>query len=155
MRQSLAWLFILAIFFLVSYPISAQTSGDTTIAAGPFRYDSANEVTICGTVSAALSKAGPGMVVGPHLLIATASGLVDASLGRFGLLGTGSPPIGAGQQVEATGVMRTIKDRPVLLVRAVKVGSAVYVIRNIHGVLLAPRARGGAELAAERKGVWQ
>jgi len=103
-------------------------------------------------VAAVLPKAGPGMVVGSHLLIATASGPVDASLGRFGLWGTGALSAAAGQQVEATGVMTKIKDRPILLVRMVKTGSEVHIIRNSHGVPLKPQARKRADLAAGSKG---
>jgi len=155
MKPLLAWLTMLTLLFIASslQPLTAQTSEGLTTAAGPFRYDSAQEVTVRGTVSAVLPNAAPGMVVGSHLLIATASGPADASLGRFGLVGAGAPSVAAGQQVEATGVIRTIKDKPVLLVRTVKMGSEVFIIRNNHGVLLAPRARERADLATNREGV--
>ena len=73
------------------------------------------------------------MIAGSHLLLATPSGPVDASLGRFGLQGYGGVSVAAGQQIEATGVMRTIKDKPVFMVRTVKVGGEIYTVRNQHG----------------------
>jgi hypothetical protein len=66
---------------------------------------------------------------------------VDASLGRFGLLGKDAASVAAGQQIEVTGVMKTIKDKQVFLVRTVKAGGQVYTIRNEHGVPVPPQAR--------------
>jgi hypothetical protein len=80
-------------------------------------------------------------MVGSHLLLATPNGTVDASLGRFGLQGDGAVPVAAGQQIEATGVMKRIKDRFVFLVRSVKVDGGVYTIRNKHGFPVSPQAR--------------
>jgi len=89
------------------------------------------------------------MIPGSHLLLATASGLVDASLGRFGLRGKGGLSVAAGQVVEVTGVMRTIKDKPVFMTRTVKVGDQVYTIRNEHGVPVSPQARERAQQKGE------
>lgn len=144
MKQLSTGLCTLAIiFFLISLlrPAEAQTPAGATAAAGPSHYDVSEEVTLTGTVSSVLPKASPGMIVGSHLLLATPSGSVDASLGRFGLRGSGAVSVAGGQQVEVTGVMKTIKDKPVFLVRTVKAGSEVYTIRNGHGVPLSPQAR--------------
>jgi len=81
------------------------------------------------------------MIWGSHLLLATTSGPVDASLGTFGLRGKGAVSVAAGQQVEVTGVMKTIKDKQVFLVRTVKAGGQVYTIRNEHGFPVSPQAR--------------
>jgi hypothetical protein len=86
-------------------------------------------------------KPAAGMIMGSHLLLATSSGPVDASLGRFGLRGKGSVSVAAGQQVELTGVMKTIKNRQVFLTRTVKVNGKIYPIRNEHGVSISPQAR--------------
>jgi hypothetical protein len=114
-------------------PIQAQAVQAHTMAA--------SEVTLTGTVESVLAKASPGMIVGSHLLLATSNGPVDASLGRFGLQGDGAVSVAAGQQIEATGVMKRIKDTSVLLVRSVKVGGEVYTIRNKHGFPVSPQAR--------------
>jgi hypothetical protein len=114
---------------------------ETTIGAGPFGYDVSQEVTLTGTVSSVLAKPSAGMIIGSHLLLATPSGPVDASLGRFGLRGKGALSVSAGQRVEVTGVMKTIKDRQVFLARTVKVGDEVYTVRNKHGFPVPPQAR--------------
>jgi ABC-type methionine transport system permease subunit len=143
MKQLSTGLYILAIFFFVSFvrPIQAQTEAGTTRVAGSLGSDVAEEVTITGTVSSVLMKAAPGMIVGSHLLLATPFGPADASLGRFGFQGNGAVSVAAGQQIEATGVMKTIKDKPIFLVRTMKVSGEVYTIRNEHGVPVSPQAR--------------
>ena len=154
MKQLSTGLCTLAILFLISFlrPVQAQTTVGATRAGAPFGYDVKEEVALTGTVSSVLTKAAPGMIVGSHLLLATPSGLVDASLGSFGLRGNGALSVTAGQQIEATGVMRTIKDKPLFLVRTVKVGGEVYTIRNEHGVPLSPQARERADQKTGQRG---
>jgi hypothetical protein len=81
------------------------------------------------------------MIPGSHLVLATLSGPVDASLGIFGLRGKGAVTVAAGQQIEVTGVMSAIKGKQVFLVRTVKLGGAVYTIRNEQGFPVPPQAR--------------
>jgi len=135
--------YVFAILLLISsqLPVRAQTPAGAARAVGPFEYDINKEVTLTGPVTSVITQAAPGMIAGWHLLIATSSGPVDASLGRFGLQGRGAVSVVPGQQIEATGVMKTIKDSPVFLVRCVKVGGELYTIRNQHGFLLSPQAR--------------
>jgi hypothetical protein len=143
MERLFAGLCALALLFLISPqpPLQAQTAAVETRAAGPFSYDVTKEVTLNGTVSSVLTKPAPGMIMGPHLLLATPFGPVDASLGRFGLLGKGALSVAAGQQIEVAGIMKTIKDKQVFLTRTVKVGGEVYTIRNEHGFPVSPQAR--------------
>jgi len=114
----------------------AQSVGESS----PY-YDVGQEVTLSGTVSAVLIKPAPGMIMGSHLLLATVSGRVDASLGRWGLVGNGALWVTPGQQVEVTGVMKTFKDKQVLMARSVKVGDKVYWVRNEHGIPVSPQSR--------------
>jgi hypothetical protein len=153
MKKLSAGRYTLAIVFLISSlrPIQAQTAAGTSAAGSP-GYDVVEEVTITGTVSSVLMKAAPGMIVGSHLLLATPSGAVDASFGRFGLQGAGAVSVVAGQQIEANGVIKTIKDKPIFLVRTVKVGGEVYTIRNEHGVPVSPQARERAGQKTSQKG---
>jgi hypothetical protein len=152
MRPLSTGLCILAIIF-VSFlrPVQAQTTAVATKAAGAFSYSVTEEVTLTGTVSSVLTKATSGTIVGSHMLLATLSGPVDASLGRFGLRGNGAVSIAAGQQIEATGVMKTIRDKRFFLVRTMKVGDEVYTIRNEHGFPVSPRARERAGQKADQK----
>ena len=106
MKRLCAGLCVLALLSLLSLlpPVLAQTAERT---AGPFGYDVSKEVTLSGTVSSVLTKPSLGMIMGSHLLLATPSGPVDASLGTFGLRGKGALSVATGQQVEVTGVMKT------------------------------------------------
>ncbi|MFZ0579681.1 MAG: hypothetical protein WAN72_05735 [Candidatus Acidiferrales bacterium] len=122
----------------VTPPALAQTAERT---AGPFSYDVGKEVTVSGTVSRMVKDSEPGMIAGGHLLVATATGEVDASLGQFAFRGNGALEVSAGEYVEVTGVMRTLKDRQVFVTRTVKVGQQVYVIRNEHGIAVSPQSR--------------
>ena len=147
------WAAILALFLLSSGGIrlEAQTAGKTT-GAQTFRYDRAEEVTQSGIVARVLAKGDPGMVAGAHFLLQTSAGLVDASLGRFAFDGRGALTLVAGQQVEATGVVRRIEGAQVFVVRTVEVQGKVYVIRNEHGVAMSPQARGRASRRADGDG---
>ena len=155
MKRLFAGLCALALLSLISLlPLAqAQTAAIETRTAGPFNYDIAKEVTLNATVSSVITKPTAGMVMGSHLLLATLSGPVDASLGRFGLQGKGALKVGPGQQVEVTGVMRTLRDKQVFLARTVKAGGHVYTIRNEHGVPLSPQARERASRKTAEEGL--
>jgi hypothetical protein len=151
MKRLFAGLCLLALLSISMLPsVQAQTAGAR--AAGPLSYDVSQEVTLTGTVSSVLMKRSAGMMMGSHLLLTTPSGPVDASLGRFGLRGKGEPSLAAGQQIEVTGVMKTIHDKQVFLVRTVKVGGETYMIRNEHGFPVSPQARERLSGKAARKG---
>ncbi len=146
MKRLCAVLCVLALLTLIS-PLTllqAETRAVEARHAGPY-YDITKEVTVNGTVSSVLTKPAPGMIMGSHFMLSTLSGPVDASLGRFGLRGKGALSVAPGQQVEVTGVMKTLKDKQVFLTRTVKVGGHVYTIRNEHGIPVSPRARGRAQ----------
>jgi hypothetical protein len=144
MKRLSAGLCLLALLSAISLLAPVQTAANDK---KPFSYDVSKEVTLNGTVSSvlerpagALSKSS-GMIMGSHLMLATSSGPVDASMGKFALTGKGAIHVGAGQQIEVTGVMKTIKDKEVFLVRSVKVGDEVYTIRNERGVPVSPQGR--------------
>jgi hypothetical protein len=139
------------IFISFLRPVQAQTTEIATKAARSFSYNFTEEITLTGTVSSVLTKATPGPIVGSHLLLATLSGPVDASLGRFGLRGNGAVSVAAGQQIEATGVMKTIREKTFFLVRTMKVGNEVYTIRNEHGFPVSPQERERAGQKADQK----
>lgn len=125
--------FLLAITVL---PLAAQPVRE----AHPF-YDITKETTIRGAVSSVLPRHSAGTIPGAHLVLATAFGEVDASLGRWGLQGKGALSVRVGQQVELTGIMKTIREKQLFVARTVKVGSRIYTIRNQHGIAVSPQAR--------------
>ncbi len=142
MQRLFAGLCLLALLSLIlSVPSSqAQTTAENK-AAGPFSYDVTQEVTLNGTVSSVLTEPSRGMIMGSHLLLATPSGPVDASLGMYGLRGKGAVAVAVGQRVEVTGVMKTIHEKQVFLARTVRAGGQVYTIRNQRGFPIPPQAR--------------
>ena len=142
MKQLFAGICSLALLTLISplTPVQAQTRAVETRPAAPY-YDVNREVTLTATVSSVLRTPTPGMIMGSHLLLATASGEVDASLGRWGLQGKGALSVAAGEQVEVTGVMKTLMDKPVFVARTVRIGGQVYTLRNEHGIQMSPQAR--------------
>jgi ABC-type uncharacterized transport system ATPase subunit len=124
------------LFAILAIPLIAQPAGES-----PLSYDISKEVTLSGTVSAVIAKPAPGMMWGSHLMLETVSGKVDASLGRWGLVGKDSLSVTPGQQVEVTGVMKTLRDKEVFVARTVKVNGKVYTMRNEHGIPVSPQAR--------------
>jgi hypothetical protein len=130
------------LFAILVIPINAQSTRDCRQY-----YDVSQEVTLRGAVSGVLTKPARGMIMGSHLLLTTVFGPVDASLGRWGLQGEDALSVTVGQQVEVTGVMKTLKNKAVFVVRIVEIGDKVYRMRNEHGIPLSPQAR---ERAIER-----
>jgi hypothetical protein len=141
----IAGLLIGLLLAILAVPLGAQP----VPKARPF-YDIAQEVTIHGTVSSVLLRAHVGMIPGSHLLLATASGAVDASLGKWALQGKGALSVAAGERVEVTGVMKTLRDREVFVARTVKVGGQVYTMRNEYGISVSPQSRARASLKAQK-----
>ncbi|MGA8270162.1 MAG: hypothetical protein WB919_01305 [Candidatus Sulfotelmatobacter sp.] len=124
------------LFATLAVPLGAQPARPSH----PF-YDISKEVTLSGTVSDVLAKAAPGTLPGPHLLFATSSGNVDASLGAFALQGKNPLSVAPGQEVAVTGIMKTIKNKGVFVARTVKVAGKTYQLRNQHGVPMSPLSR--------------
>jgi hypothetical protein len=143
MRRPVLGLGSLALLAVVlsAVPTSAQWTSAGARPVGPMAYDVAKETTITGTVSSVLAKPAAGMLMGSHLLLTSASGNVDASLGLFGLRGKGALSVQSGQAVAITGVMKTVNGKQVFMARTVKVGGQVYAIRNEHGIPVTPQAR--------------
>jgi len=140
-RQAFPYLLALAILAVISSPADAQTPEVATRPSGPLTYELSKETTLSGTVSSVLEKPSPGMIMGAHLLLETSSGTVDASLGRFALMGRDALSVSAGQRIEVTGVMKTLQGKQVFLVRLVKANDLVQVIRNKRGLPLSPQTR--------------
>jgi DNA/RNA endonuclease YhcR with UshA esterase domain len=135
------------LFAILALPLVAQSERESRAF-----YDIAKEVTLTGTVSSVLAKPAAGMLFGSHLMLDTNLGQVDASLGKWGLQGKGALSVAAGEAVEVTGVMKTMNDKPVFIVRTVKVSGQVFTIRNQYGVPRSPQSRERASQKAARGG---
>ena len=143
---------VLLLFASFLLPAPAQSPALETQGPQPYGYDVTKETTVDGTVSSVLAKASPGMVMGAHLMISTLTGPLDVSLGFFGLRGRGALSVAPGQEVEITGLMKTFKNKPVLLARTIKAGSQSYAIRNEHGIPVSPQARERADQKSTHSG---
>ena len=135
--------------------IVAVTLGAQTINPPRAYYDIRDEVTLTGVVLSVLRTPSQGMIPGSHILLATSSGKVDASLGRWGLEGGGALSAAPGQVIEVTGVMKTLFDQPVFLVRTAKARNQIYPMRNEFGIPVSPQSRERALQNAAQKGVSQ
>jgi hypothetical protein len=127
--------FVLLALSLFALPIYAQTSAVTTKPVAPPRYDITKEVKLSGTVRDVVKSPTREMkmVSGSHLIVETKTGEVDASLGRFAMRGKRGLSVTPGQQVEVTGVMKTMKGKQVFVTRLVQADGHTYKIRNEHG----------------------
>ena len=154
MKRPFAGLRALAFLSLISSlpPVQAQTAAVATRHEGPFSYDISKEMTLSGTVSSVVTNPSAGMMWGVHLLVETPSGTVDASLGRYALLGKNPLYVTAGQHVQVTGVMKIFDGQQVCLARTVMVGALVYTIRNERGIALSPQARERLSHASDQEG---
>jgi hypothetical protein len=127
------------LFAILAVPLNAAESH-------PW-YDAKQEVTLSGTVSSILHKPAAGMIFGSHLMVQTGTGKMDASLGRFSFAGKDPLSVSEGQQIELTGVMKTLKNKEVFIVRNVKINGKTYTIRNHQGIEVSPQTR---ERAAQK-----
>lgn len=132
--------------------VVAVTLGAQTINPPRAYYDIRSEVTLTGVVLSVLRVPSQGMIAGSHILLATSSGTVDASLGRWGMEGDGALSVAPGQVIEVTGIMKTLPDKPVFVVRTAKVGDQTYQIRNEFGIPVSPQARERALQNGVQKG---
>jgi hypothetical protein len=138
---------LLFLTFLTLWPLAmslcAQTIEPTAKPLASPKYDISKEVTLTATVSNVIGQATSEMkmLAGSHLILETASGKIDASLGVFPFTGEGVRSIAAGERVQVTGVMKIVRDQRVLITRLVLVDGREYKVRNEHGFLLMPVTR--------------
>jgi hypothetical protein len=131
----------------LAVPASAQVRRQ----AKPY-YDVTKEVTISGTVADVVTKSATRTIPGPHLILTTASGDVDASLGISGMRGKGALSVAPGSAVEVTGVMKTINEKQVFLARTVKTAGEVYTMRNERGFPISAQTRERPAAKTTQKG---
>jgi hypothetical protein len=139
---------------LIAIPTYAQTIEPTSKSVALPKYDLREEITLAATVNSVVTKTTPEMkmLAGSHLILETASGNVDASLGVFPIAGDGAPSVAPGERVQVTGVMKTIRDQRVLVARLVLINGRAYKVRNEHGFLLMPATRKGTENSEPKGG---
>jgi hypothetical protein len=148
MKRILAGLFI---FVLLGLVFSASLALAERPRTAQRTYDISKEVTLTGKVSSVLVRPEPGMVSGSHLILSVGAARVDACLGRFALLGRDALALEAGREIEVTGLLQTVHEKQIMLVRMVKVDGRTYLIRNEHGVPVSPQSRQWAAQKGEAR----
>jgi hypothetical protein len=142
-RSPVLALFAFLVVNLFAIPMYAQTIEPAGKSLVPPKYDIRQEITLAATVSSVIGKAAPEMKMlpGSHLILETASGKTDAFFGAFPITGEGALCVSAGDHVQLTGVMKTIRDQRVLVTRLALINGRTYKVRNEHGFLLRPATR--------------
>jgi hypothetical protein len=141
---------VLRITSVLLLTIVARGYAQTSHSTAPFFYDIARETTLTGAVTGLFPKAAaPGMLPGAHLTLTTPTSSIDVSLGVFAFDGKGSLSISEGQQIEVTGIMKTLHGRPVFFARLLKVGDNIFAIRNAHGLPVPPNSHERANQEAQ------
>jgi len=120
------------LFAVFTIQPSAQTASRHTLHGG---YDRAHELTLNGTIQAAISQRTSGRPVGLHLLVASPQGVVDAHLGPY-LTKDTQESLRSGQAVQIAGAMEKIHGRNYLLARQLIFAGRLVTVRSERGLLL-------------------
>jgi hypothetical protein len=126
---------------LLAVPLHANEAVAPKRTVIASRYDLAKEVTLQGTVESLVRNAGPGALVGAHLMVSTAQGTVDAHIGNYILSGKEQMSFAPGQSVKLVGLMTTINEKNVFLARTIQTENRTVTVRSDHGFLMFPGAR--------------
>jgi len=147
-------LFAVLALCLFALPIYAQTTAVTTRPVAPLRYDITKEVKLSGTVSEVVKAPtrGTKTAAGSHLILETKTGPVDADFGARATKGKNAFSVTAGEQVEVTGVMKTMNNKQVFVVRLVELNGHTYRIRNEHGFVYQRVSRDGVTNSESKGG---
>lgn len=121
-----------------------------TVTAG--WYDVRKEVTLEGTVQSLVKSSAPTGFPGEHLMISTAQGTVDASIGRYLVAGRYAVPFNPGQSVKLVGMMIEVNHHSVFAVRTLQTGDRTITVRSEHGFLVYPGGRAHVTSASSTGG---
>lgn len=127
-------LFTLTLGTVAGARTSAQTrsSHAKTDALVPV-YDLAKEIKVEGTIEK-IDGFGTSGPIGTHILIQTASGVIDAHLGFGPAASRRYLGISVGESVTVIGMMQSVGSGSVLITRILTTPSHIFVLRNEHGV---------------------
>jgi hypothetical protein len=104
-------------------------------------YDVRKEVTLQGTVESVVKNSAVTSFVGAHLMVSTAQGTVDASIGNHLVAGRYAMEFTPGQSVKLTGMMIEVNHHSVFAVRTLQTGDRTVTVRSQHGFLVSPAAK--------------
>jgi hypothetical protein len=129
----------LAAFFAAAGSLSAQTAPQ----ADASQYQVGREMTLVGTVSSVVenSKTGP---LGTHVLVQSASGLIDVHVGSAKYLAMNKLDLKSGDSVRILGENFAVGGDTVFYARIVQDGTAAVAVRSPKGI---PLWKNGKRLA--------
>jgi len=129
----------LAAFFAAAGSLSAQTAPQ----ADASQYQVGREMTLVGTVSSVVenSKTGP---LGTHVMVQSASGLVDVHVGSAKYLAMNKLDLKSGDSVRILGENFAVGGDTVFYARIVQDGTAAVAVRSPKGM---PLWKNGKRLA--------
>ncbi len=120
------------------------------------RYDISKEMTLNATVLSVPSKSSGRLLQSgsdPGFVLQTTSGLVQGRLTPFVLNERNGLSITAGQHVQVTGVMMTVKNhKQVFVIRTITVGGRTYAIRSERGYPLEHPGQSASATTASKGG---
>jgi hypothetical protein len=132
-------LLTLMAFSVFTGPSQAATATKKITVTPKNAYDVSKEVTLTGTVSDVVKKPKAGMLLGTHLTLATTKGSVDAHIGSYAGRDKHLDSLAAGQSIKAVGMMMTLKQGQVFIVRTIEVnGGETLTVRNKNGFFVGP-----------------
>jgi hypothetical protein len=132
-------LLTLMAFFVFTGPSQAATATKKITVTPKNAYDVSKEITLTGTVSDVVKKPSAGMLLGTHLTLATTSkGSVDAHIGSYAGRDKHLDSLAAGQSIKAVGMMLTLKQGQVFIVRTIEVNDETITVRNKNGFFVGP-----------------
>ena len=103
-------------------------------------------------MASVVTNSTPGLLVGAHAILTTASGTVDAHLGNYVMKGANPLLLAVGERVKMVGVMATVAGRLVLLVRMAQTARGIYPVRNAHGFPLRPASASATRPQKDARG---
>jgi len=142
---------VLLAFLSIATPGYAQTASATTKTAVSPRYDVSKEVTLSATVESVPGKSSDARAQGDFVVLQTKLGAVNGKLTPFALNTKTGVSITPGEQVKATGVMTTVQNKQVFVIRTLELGGRTYQLRSKRGNPLEHPAR-NSSATTESKG---
>ena len=135
----------LVIALVLPHVVRAQ-SANSSVGSGPAAFspawDLAKEISLHGTVQK-IETVNAGGILGTHVHVLTAQGLIDAHLGSGAAASAKTLGLSTGQTVSLTGMMIESNGNDVLLARVLSTSNHVFILRNEHGLparTIVPRA---------------
>lgn len=117
-----------------THPASAQTVAAAGNPATLQRWNSANEISVTGTIHEIVNGSTSGLPVGINLLLDSSQSFKYASLGSQ-LNSSVKSELAAGQPIKLKGVVTNISGLNILIVRELSIGQQTTQIRNSKGML--------------------